>query len=385
MIVAQKIFDRFEVVNIKGAGGQGEVAEGLDLTTGKKVLIKALKEDFHSNDVALERFRREGSVRSDSPYIASPIAADSSFIVFPYIDALDLAELMHSGEWIPDPTALLSIMIKVCNGLKDLNSLGIVHRDVKPANILYDASNDVVVLIDLGIAHFKTDPRITQNNIKLATPLYASPEQLTSPLNIDHRSDIFSLGVTAYEIATGIPAFEASTTEEITQRILYENPEPVQKINPNIPEFISVAIEIMMAKDPLDRFQTAEETIYYLSGSNIYHCLACGQKSGVNSCSGCNRSYIREKLLVVTPDNRRRIYSIPVGDYDVGRREFAGYPHVSSKHCLFSVNVNGEIKIKDNNSTNKTCVNRKLAGEQIKVTADDIIEIADLTAFVVNA
>ncbi len=381
----QIIFNKHEVLDFIGEGGQGITAVGLNHDTGKRVLVKALKYESLSNPIALERFQREGAVRINNPYIVSPIEADSNYIIFPYIDALNIVDLMQTGEWLPKPKDILTILIKSCLGLQCLHDHNIIHRDIKPGNILYSPENDVVVLIDLGIAQFIDDPRITQSCHNIATPLYASPEQLTNPLSVDPRSDIFSLGVTAYEIATGMPAFAASTVDEIASKVLYENPDPIKVITPQLPEFIADAIEKMMAKNPDDRFQSTSEVIDFLSDTDIYHCLACGKKSGFRSCSICGRNYIAEKLLIVTPDNRRRTYSIPMGDFFVGRKQLANYEYVSSDHCRFSVDNSGIIKISDNQSTNKTYVNRKFAGQPIHITHNDIIEISNLTAFILSA
>ncbi len=373
----------------RGEGGQAYTYEGIDIRTNNKVLIKARKSSSN-NAAAIERFKREGAVCLIDPHVVMPIAGDGDYIVFPFIDALSLEEIMNDGKYLLKSDDALIIMVKIAQAAAAIHQNNMIHRDIKTANILYNPETKLVYLIDFGAAKHFDLPTMTKCDNVIASPLFASPEQLNNPSKVDARSDIFSLGCTGYKILTNTDAFEGATIAEITTKVLNDTPLPIRHFNPGAPEILVSTIERMMAKDPDDRFSSMDEVIIHLTGQKSqstdgYYCLACGHKSGPESCPSCSRKFLDKKLVVRTPENQRRIYSIPIGDYCVGREQLGNQMHVSKSHCNFKVSSNGSIRICDNHSTNKTYVNRQYVTQPVVVLQSDVIEIADLTAFVVNA
>src|SRR5262249_53673097 len=135
---------------------------------------------------------------------------------------------------------------------------GLVHRDVKPANILLENGIQRVKITDFGLARAVDDASLTQSGIIAGTPAYMSPEQADGA-KVDHRSDLFSLGSVLYTLCTGHAPFRAETTMAVLKRICADKPRPVREVNPEIPDWLEAIIRRLHAKDPADRFQTAAE------------------------------------------------------------------------------------------------------------------------------
>lgn len=383
------VLKHFKVIKPRGEGGQAYTYEGVNIRSNKNVLIKARKSSSN-NAAAIERFKREGAIRIDDPHIVTPIAGDGDFIIFPLIDALTLEEIINDGKYLLKNDDALIIMVKTAQAIVAIHQNNMIHRDIKPSNILCDPLTKLVYLIDLGAAKHFDLPNMTKCDNVIASPMNASPEQLTNPSRVDVRSDIYSLGCTGYKILTNNDPFEGETVPEIMTKVVNEMPIPIRHYNPGAPDILVTAIERMMAKNPDDRFSSMDEVITYLTGqtpqsTSGYYCLACGQKSGPESCPSCGRRFLNSKLVVRTPENQSRTYNIAIGDYCIGREQLGNQKHVSKKHCNFSVSENGRIRICDNHSTNKTYVNRKTVHSMTALSPNDIVEIADLTAFIVNA
>src|SRR5262249_18332578 len=151
------------------------------------------------------------------------------------------------------------------SGLAAAHAQGLVHRDVKPANILLEEGVERVTLTDFGLARAADDASLTQSGTIAGTPQYVSPEQAVGAA-VDHRSDLFSLGSVLYALCTGRPPFRASTALGVLKRVVEDTPRPVRDVNPDVPEFLAAVIERLHAKDPDDRFQSAAEVASLLEG-----------------------------------------------------------------------------------------------------------------------
>jgi serine/threonine protein kinase len=163
---------------------------------------------------------------------------------------------------------VLRIGMQAASGLAAAHAQGLVHRDVKPANILLENGVERVRLTDFGLARAVDDASVTQSGVVAGTPQYMAPEQASGGC-VDHRADLFSLGSTLYAMCTGHAPFRADSAMAVLRRVCDEQPRPIWEINPDIPEWLVAIIAKLHAKQPEDRFQTATEVTELLGG-----CLA---------------------------------------------------------------------------------------------------------------
>jgi tetratricopeptide (TPR) repeat protein len=249
----------------------GEVFLAEDSTLERKVAIKMLSETLAGSPQARQRLINEAKAAAalDHPNIC-PIhevgeADGHVFIVMQYIDGQNLAERIWKAP-LP-PGEVVDVGIQVAQALAEAHAAGIIHRDIKPQNIVITPRGQLKVL-DFGLAKIgqhnapdgpdaPTWERLTEAGSVVGTPGFMSPEQLRGK-EIDARSDIFSLGVTLYECATGIHAFERGTPLEVSLRVVTETPPPPSVINPAIPPGLDRIIARAMAKDPAARYESAE-------------------------------------------------------------------------------------------------------------------------------
>lgn len=204
-------FPGFEISALIARGGMGAVYQARQLSLSRTVAIKLLPFDLGAHEDFAERFRREAIAlaRLKHPHIVTVYdygQADDGhyFMVMEFVEGTDLATRLHTGGPLP-PEEALRIVRQVCEALHYAHSQGVVHRDIKPANILLDASGQVKVS-DFGIAQFaydQTTAHLTVTGTLLGTPAYTAPEQLLPQGPVDHRADIFSVGVMLYELLTG--------------------------------------------------------------------------------------------------------------------------------------------------------------------------------------
>ena len=155
-------------------------------------------------------------------------------------------------------TEVLRIGMQTAAGLAAAHAQGLVHRDVKPANILLENSVERVRLTDFGLARAAADAGMSHSGVVAGTPYYMAPEQARGE-STDHRADLFSLGSTLYAICAGHPPFRAETPLAVLRRVSDDEPRPLREINPEVPAWLEALIARLMAKDPSDRYQTADE------------------------------------------------------------------------------------------------------------------------------
>ena len=246
----------------------GEVFLAEDSTLGRKVAIKMLSERRDGSELARQRLINEAKAAAalDHPNICSIHEVgeedDRVFIVMQYIDGQSLAERIRKNP-LP-PGEVVEIGMQAAQALAEAHGAGIIHRDIKPQNIIVTPRGQVKVL-DFGLAttarhdpDAETKERLTEAGSIVGTPGYMSPEQLRGK-SIDPRSDIFSLGVTLYECATGMYAFERGSSLEVSLRVVTETPPPPSERNPAVPPGLDRIIARAMAKDPVARYESARE------------------------------------------------------------------------------------------------------------------------------
>ena len=263
----QLLGDRYRVVERLGAGGMATVYLAEDERLGRKVAVKRLHSD--SPEDTAERFRREARIGAslNHPKLVTIYDAvtdqENVLIVMEYVPGETLADAMRRGAM--ESSRLLRVLEDIASALDYAHSNGIVHRDVKPANVLLD-NRDGAKLADLGIATALEGTRMTMSGTVLGTAAYMAPEQLDGR-DIVAASDIYSLATVAWEALAGRKAYEGRTPLEIAGRKLAEPVPDLRGAWPDAPEPVAAALERGMAQDPAERPGTAMELVEDLKGA----------------------------------------------------------------------------------------------------------------------
>jgi serine/threonine-protein kinase len=258
--VGQVIAGRYAVSRIIGRGGMGVVLEGRHLELGERVAIKFLNREhmahsdrFFREAKAAARIKSEHVVRV---YDVGRLESGEPYIVMEYLEGDDLsARLDRLGQINAQPLA--DILLDVCEALAEAHAAGIVHRDLKPANIFLSHGadgEDLVKLLDFGVAKVPDADAITRTASVLGSPLYMSPEQLMASRDVDARSDIWSLGIVMYEALTGSVPFKGDSLVHLAL-LIREKPTPrVRELRPELSEELDAVVGRCLAKDRGDRF-----------------------------------------------------------------------------------------------------------------------------------
>jgi serine/threonine-protein kinase len=258
----------YQVLRKLGGGGMGDVYLAEQTSLKRQVALKILRRDLvAAHPDAMERFQFEAQAvaRATHANIVQVYAIGEAdgfyYMALEYIDGRNLKEyLARKGP--PEILTTLSIMRQVAAALQRAGELGIIHRDVKPENILLTRSGEAKVA-DFGLSRCLTGDmplHLTQVGVAMGTPLYMSPEQVEGK-PLDPRSDIYSFGVTCYHMLTGQPPFRGESPFEVALKHVRAEPEPLTQVRPDLPEALCTMVHKMMAKDPAERYQTAREMI----------------------------------------------------------------------------------------------------------------------------
>src|SRR5437868_6965306 len=256
------LFDgRYRIQRKLGAGGMADVYLAEDQELGRRVAIKIL-DARHANDAQfIERFRREAknAAALNHPNIVSIYdrgnAEDTYYIAMEYLDGRTLKELVV-GRGPAPITVSVEYARQVLSALRFAHRHGIVHRDIKPHNVLVDREGRVKVT-DFGIARAGTS-QMTEAGSIVGTAQYLSPEQARGT-EVDQRSDLYSLGIVLYELLTGQTPFDGDTPVEIAMKHLSATPRPPSQIRRDVPRDLDMVVMRALAKDPAARYQTADE------------------------------------------------------------------------------------------------------------------------------
>ena len=252
---------RYKIVRKLGAGGMANVYLAEDQELGRRVAIKILNDRHANDDQFVERFRREAknAAALSHPNIVSIYdrgeAEGTYYIAMEYLDGRSLKELIVTRGPAPVPVAV-EYARQILSALRFAHRHGIVHRDIKPHNVLVDGEGRVKVT-DFGIARAGAS-QMTEVGSIVGTAQYLSPEQARGT-NVDQRSDLYSLGVVLYELLTGSAPFGGDTPVEIAMKHLSQVPEPPSAKRPNLPHDLDLLVMRALAKDPDERYQSAEE------------------------------------------------------------------------------------------------------------------------------
>jgi eukaryotic-like serine/threonine-protein kinase len=264
--VEKPMLGRYQVEKELGKGAMGVVYFGRDPKIGRVVAIKtmALSQEFDADELddVKQRFFREAETagRLNHPNIVTIYDAgeehDLAYIAMEFLKGKDLVPYAKAANLLPLPKTL-SIVERVAEALGYAHRQGVVHRDIKPANVMWDPESDSVKVTDFGIARI-TDSSKTKTGMVLGTPSYMSPEQLAGK-KIEGQSDLFSLGVTLYQLASGSLPFQGDTMTQLMFKIANEPPVDILTVNPALPGCLVDIIHRALAKDVAERFQTGEE------------------------------------------------------------------------------------------------------------------------------
>jgi serine/threonine protein kinase len=257
----------YEVRKVLGRGGMGVVFLAHDPVLHRDVAIKVMAPQLACLPTARQRFLREAqaaaAITHDNIVTIHHIAEFKSipYLVLHYIAGPSLQECIASG---PLPLSeVVRIGLEAARGLEAAHARGLVHRDVKPANILVEADSGRVRLTDFGLARATDDVRLTQSGAVAGTPQYMAPEQARGE-TVDQRADLFSLGSVLYALCTGKPPYEAGNTFALLRRITDDPAPSARAANPEVPSWLDAIIARLHAKDPSKRFQTAAEVAVVL-------------------------------------------------------------------------------------------------------------------------
>jgi serine/threonine protein kinase len=261
--------DRIVVTRMIGQGGSGTIYMGWDEKYQRYVALKFLHKNYAENSTLLARFMREGRKfgKLEHPNLVRVWGwgqkAGRLFIITEYVDGVNLYELLQMHGYLPLDRAL-TVCRGVAAGLSEAHRQDIVHRDLKPENIMVRNQDGAVKVLDFGIAKdLNSSLDLTGLGMYIGTPAYSAPEQVRGD-QVDHRADIFSLGVILYELLTGKVAFDGRHSTEVLRATLKHQPRPVTDFNDLVTRPVANLIDSMIAKDRKERIQTMEEVILEL-------------------------------------------------------------------------------------------------------------------------
>jgi len=271
----------FDIIRVVGRGGMGVVLHGYDPSLDRDIAIKVIDPLLANNEVARQRFCREAraaaAVTHDNLVAVHQVNEDEPsglpYLVMQLINGESLEQrLKRIGKLSVPEVARLGM--QAAAGLAAAHAGGLIHRDIKPGNILLEAPSDRVKLTDFGLARAAEDVKLTRTGFVAGSPLYMAPEQARGD-EIDPRSDLFSLGSVLYEASTGVAPFEAKTPLAVLRRVSDETQMPLSRINHDVPKWLSDAVDKLLSKEPAGRYQTATEVAEaFASGLVEMHLLS---------------------------------------------------------------------------------------------------------------
>jgi serine/threonine protein kinase/Tol biopolymer transport system component len=268
--------DRYAIERKIGSGGMADVYLGHDARHNRKVAIKVMHHELALR-VGVERFLREieTTAKLQHPHILplfdSGRVEGTVFYVMPYVEGESLRGRLKRETQLPIADAI-RITTEIASGLGYAHRHGVVHRDIKPDNVLFVDGQAVVA--DFGLALPNSDDdvqtRMTKEGVSVGTPYYMSPEQASGSPNVDARTDIYALGIVLYEMLAGQPPFVGANVQSVFRKVLSEEPRPLAEHRKSIPVHIDAAVEKALEKLPADRWQTAGQFADALTTASVF-------------------------------------------------------------------------------------------------------------------
>lgn len=318
----------YEIVQVIGRGGMGVVLKGFQKELNRYVAVKVLAPHLAMSGAARRRFAREAQATAAivNPHVMAIHSVNANaklpYLVMPFVACESLQQRLDRQGPL-DVKDVLRIGLQAAIGLAAAHAQGLVHRDVKPANILLETSVERVMLTDFGLARAVDDATLTRTGIIAGTPQYMSPEQANGDA-VDHRSDLFSLGSVLYAMCTARPPFRAETTFGVLRRIRETPPRPIREINADIPEWLERIVLKLLSKSPDDRIESATEIATLLE-----QCLAhVQQPTTVSLPEVCRPVAPRQEsrsTLGSPRENLARLLMSPIRTLGITLAERQGY------------------------------------------------------------
>ncbi len=259
-----KTISRYKIIKVIGCGATGEVYLAEDTKMGRQVALKILSVRYTADPILKARFMQEASLAAAiiHPNIIKTFEVEEyenrPYIVTEYIDGKSLRDLIDHDDMAFD--TVFDITLQISEGLRKAHQNGVVHRDLKPGNILID-NDSWVRIIDFGLAKTQEDLSLTETGVTMGTPNYMSPEQIKDAKNVDRRADIFSLGVMVYEMITRQLPFRGNSVESTWHAILNTEPEPLARYKRGVSSGLQHLIDKALDKDLATRYQYIDELI----------------------------------------------------------------------------------------------------------------------------
>ncbi len=372
-LIGKKLKNRYELKGLVGEGGMGVVYQAFDHRLHRTVALKVIKGGLASKE-AKELFRREAltSSRLNHPHIVTIHEIDEDqgmeFIVMEYVEGQSVKERLEQGS-VPVEQAW-RIARQVADALKEAHDAQVIHRDLKPGNLLLSKRGRVKIC-DFGLAKLVDRTTASASGFK-GTVLYSSPEQIKSQ-PLDRRTDIFSFGVTLYELLTGTRPFTGDTFYAATNAVLNDNPTPPRQLRPEIPAELEAITLRALEKEPANRYKDMGEVVAELeqlegmfvearsAGARARRAEPRGSRKtallGAQSTAG-------PRLVRLLEGKEAEIYPLKHREIVVGREKgalvFSDDPLLSASHAAFCLQGDAEGSspqgckwvLKDLNSTN---------------------------------
>lgn len=311
------LLEKYEIIETLGVGGMGAVVAAHHLHLDTKVAIKFMLPDLVSNEQVVKRFLLEAraATKIHSDHVARVIDVGSMtgeglpeegvpYMVMEFLDGLDLSQWVATGKRFPVLEAI-DFTVQAAEALAQAHKVGIVHRDVKPANLFlaeYPEAPSRVKVLDFGISKITSEEPaqmgLTKTTTVLGSGLYMSPEQMRSAKKVDHRTDIYALGVTLYELLTGTQPFTAETFSELCVKVNIDDPTPLHTYRPDIAPELAAVIAKAYAREVDDRFQTMGEFVAALGPF-----AAAESVPVINNIQGLTQPGIRPLASSIPPPN----------------------------------------------------------------------------------
>jgi serine/threonine-protein kinase len=272
---SELILGSYVLVEPIGEGGMGIIYQARNWKLDTLAAVKVIRRDRARDPAAVERFLREvralGAIHH--PHVVHALDADVEggrlYCAMEYVPGTDLGQLLRDRGALPIDTAC-RYAAQLADGLRQISALGLVHRDVKPGNVLVTEDGSAVKLTDLGLARFESPDwgsgaaDLTRVGMMIGTPDYVAPEQIRDSRAADIRSDLYSLGCTLYHMLAGRPPFDGMATVDKLERHQSADPALVESLRPDVPASVAVLVRTLLAKRPRDRYQDPAEVLAVL-------------------------------------------------------------------------------------------------------------------------
>ncbi|MEZ4295402.1 MAG: protein kinase [Polyangiaceae bacterium] len=261
---------KYRVDRVLGKGGMGVVVEARHVALDERVALKFLLPEYAQHPEASARFLREGqaAVKIKGEHVArvsdvGTLETGSPYMVMEYLEGIDLSNALESYGVCQIPDAI-DYVLQACEAIAEAHTLGIIHRDLKPANLFLTRRPDgtpMIKVLDFGISKMSGAgvDNLTRTTATMGSALYMSPEQMQTTRGVDHRTDIYALGISLYELLAGKQPFYADTLPQLCAEVLTGTPTPLRTLRPDIADPLAAAIERAYARDRDQRYQTIAE------------------------------------------------------------------------------------------------------------------------------